>query len=121
MPCIKTNNNDKFYAPVSYCGKTIHFPTPFFKDTIDAYRDDKPICPKCRKILGLEKKTIKKKITSISLLDTTMTIHYNDKSKIIKNVNFSDTVGFYINDLNDIDNDDIHKIKDYLKSKQKIM
>jgi hypothetical protein len=108
MPCIKKPRLNVKNAWEAYCGKHLGGGFGAFKSIEDAYSDDRPICPNCRKVLNLEKKVIKTKITSsvLSSSELKLTLHFNNKDKMHLNISFDLNNGYTLTDKQPLSEDD---------------
>jgi len=115
MPCILMERKSPADAYMSHCSKMININTPYFKNVDDAYKGDKPICPKCRKILNLEKKAVKKSITSIKAFTKEMVIYFNDKTKITLTIQYNEDTGYFIEDFKNLDSEFFEQVQKQLR------
>ena len=117
MPCILKERTSPMQTILGHCGKMLDLNKKYFKNSNDALQGNLPICIKCRKTLNLDKKIIKKNITSISIDSNYIHIFYNDKTKTKLDYIFSNSDGFLIENYTNIETEFISEIKTFLKYK----
>lgn len=108
MPCIRKPRESVNDCYQAYCGKYLGGGDNSFRTIKDAQSGDKPICPKCRKALNLSKKMIKTRITNsfVNRSDKVMTLHFNNKEKLILSLDFDIKKGFYLDDRTPVTDDE---------------
>lgn len=114
MPCIEKPRVSTKFAPTSYCGKMLSIDKKSFKNVEEAYKGNEPICPNCRNVLGLQKKEIKKSITSIKIFKKEINVFFNKNKKNVIPVFFDLERGYYIKDYQDIEEEFFEEINQNL-------
>jgi hypothetical protein len=118
MPCIKKPRLNVKNAWEAYCGKHLGGGFGAFKSVEDAYSDDRPICPNCRKALNLEKKVIITQITSsyLNSSELKLTLHFNNKDKVHLDIKFDLNNGYTLTDEHPLSEDEMSYVIRELKN-----